>query len=152
MKASILDNYAYQSIVQRIQVLTPNHIAEWGKMNVNQMIVHLTDQIRIAMNQKGSEDVSSFFSRNILKYLVLRIPKTPKNVPTVKEVDSEKEGTKISNWEKDKAALLALLVEFRTRSEYMELAPHPKFGKLTRSEWGKLIYSHLTHHLSQFGV
>ncbi len=152
MAASILDNYSYQSIVQRIQVLTPNHTAEWGKMTVNQMIVHLTDQVRIAMNQKESEDVSSFFSRTFLKYIVLKVTKMPKSTPTVKEVDSEKDGTKPTDWEKDKATLLALLVEFRTRSEYMTLAPHPKFGKLTRSEWGKLIYSHLAHHLGQFGV
>lgn len=152
MKASILDNYAYQSIVQRIQVLTPNHKAEWGKMDVNQMIVHVTDQIRIAMNQKESEDISSFFARTVLKYFALRVSKMPKNVPTVKEADSEKGGTKPTNWEKDKATMLALLVEFRTRSEYMTLAPHPKFGKLTRSEWASLIYRHLAHHLGQFGV
>lgn len=152
MKVSILDNSACQSIVQRIQVLTPKHKALWGKMNVHQMIVHLSDQIRVALNQKKCENVSTFFSRTFIKYLALNFSKTPKNVPTVKEVDCEKEATKPVNWESDKAALLALLIEFRNRSEYMTLAPHPKFGKVTRREWGILIHSHLTHHLGQFGV
>jgi hypothetical protein len=29
---------------------------------------------------------------------------------------------------------------------------HPMFGKMTRAEWGKLVYIHVDYHLRQFSA
>ncbi|GAA4351206.1 hypothetical protein GCM10023185_09680 [Hymenobacter saemangeumensis] len=32
------------------------------------------------------------------------------------------------------------------------LAPHPGYGPLSRTQYGRFIYLHLDHHLRQFGL
>jgi hypothetical protein len=31
-------------------------------------------------------------------------------------------------------------------------AIHPLFGKMGKTQWGRVVWKHLNHHLKQFGV
>jgi hypothetical protein len=36
--------------------------------------------------------------------------------------------------------------------KYDDWGPHPMFGKMTLSEWGKLLQIHIDYHLKQFAA
>ena len=151
---SLLETTTREHIINRINQLTPENQAAWGKMNVGQMICHVTDQFRIALGEKGQPDKEAgFLGRTLIKFLVLNVISIPKNVPTSKKVDQvDGDGTPPTDFEADRATLLAYIVKFTAQPDNFDWTPHFKFGKLTRQEWAILAHKHLDHHLKQFGA
>lgn len=153
MKDNIFKEEDYQTILRRIDQLTPEHQKQWGKMNVTQMLCHTTDQIRLALGFMEAKDQSSFWSRNIVKHIALR-KKMPKGkIETVPELNQvEGNGTPSVTFIDDRVNLVKLLTMFKEQDTNYVWAPHPYFGALSREQWGRLAYMHLDHHLEQFGV
>ncbi len=150
---SIFDEQKRREIVARINQLSPESKAVWGKMNVNQMICHCTDQLRGCLGElDGKTDESNFLSRSLVKWLVLYVIGIPKDVPTSKRVDQMRDGTKPLDFETDRQTLLEFIEKTATKPVDFGWSPHFKFGVLNRTEWGILISKHLEHHLKQFGV
>jgi hypothetical protein len=149
---NLLDPKTKESLINRINNLSPQSQGLWGKMNVQQMIVHINDQIKVCNGTKPASPKGSSISRAIAKFVALYVPmKMPKNLKTFKELDQMREfATPITHFEKDKQELLALLNELSTngKNEYI----HPIFGNMSQKEMGKLTFIHLDHHLKQFGV
>lgn len=143
----------HTTLFRRINQLTKENQAHWGKMNVTQMLCHCADQFRIAMGMLEVESDTSFFKRTILKRLALwfKIPKG--KIATVEELDQVKgNGTASVTFEDDRVNLVKLMNLFLRQPNDFEWSAHPSFGKLSRKEWGRLAYQHLDHHLRQFGV
>lgn len=141
----------FQSYLPRIQSLTIDTPAKWGKMNAHEMICHCTDQVRAALGEKESKDISTFFSRTVIKALALGPVPIPRGkAKTAPEFDQKIGGTAPREFEADRQVLLDYLHQFE---QYREtLSPHPLFRNLSRSQWQKMITKHLDHHLAQFGV
>lgn len=151
MAASILKASAHQAILARLEALTPESKALWGTMNVNGMLCHTADQIRMALNQKQTKDISNPLSRTLMKRMVLGGMKIPKGkVKTAPELAQEDGGTQPTGFEEDRKVLVGLLTNFVESP--IGKATHPMFGVMTKAQWGKMIHSHLDHHLSQFGA
>jgi hypothetical protein len=68
---NLLDDRARTGILSRLERLEDGQRAQWGRMNVNQMVCHLGDQFRIALGQIRPADCSGFLSRTVLKWMVL---------------------------------------------------------------------------------
>lgn len=148
---NILNTKDFEEIKERIADLKRDDLPIWGKMNVGEMLCHTADQVKLAMGEIKSEDRSKFISRTLVKRLVLMGMKPPKGkVETVPEVNPHKMGSKPVNFDSDRDYLLRKIEDFRS-AKNVEAPVHPFFGKLSRNQWGKLVYSHLDHHLSQFG-
>ena len=147
--ASILNPTDLSNIKTRIKSIDGNEKALWGRMTVNEMVCHLTDQIRVGTGDILSKDISSFALRNIVKNLVLMGMPTPKGkVMTVPEMNQEKKGTPPTTLENDKQLLLDSIDKLAGMED---TKPHPAFGKMNRKQWAKLSYLHMDHHLKQFG-
>lgn len=150
---SLFDSQIKLEILNRINNLSENKKPLWGKMNVNQMVCHCSDQLRMAMNVRQTKDVGSFITKKILKNLVFLGLKAPKGkVQTLVELNQHLKGTKPTNFSDDIKTLKNLLDEFCCKNEKFAWGIHGAFGKLTYEQWGKLAYLHLDHHLEQFGV
>ncbi|MEM7039959.1 MAG: DUF1569 domain-containing protein [Bacteroidota bacterium] len=150
---NILKNADYEKVLARIEALSPENERKWGKMTVYQMLAHVADQLRGALFMKSVEEKSNFFSRNLLKRLVLAGMEAPKGkVTTAPEFAAEFSGTPPTEFQKDRETLKQLLSDFRAKQADFEWQNHPSFGRLTKNQWGKLVYSHLNHHLKQFGI
>lgn len=65
-------------INNRIKWLNEKDTPRWGQMNVNEMICHLSDQIRLALGLKSAVYVGNKFQERFLKYLILRGMPAPK--------------------------------------------------------------------------
>lgn len=151
---SLLEKDKRENIVNRINQLNGTEAALWGRMNVNQMLCHVTDQLRVSLGDKeASSGQSNFINRTLLKFLVLNVIPIPKNVPTSPKVDQvDGDGTPPTDFAADRKLLLTYIEKFCTASDDFAWTPHFKFGKLSKKEWAILTHKHLDHHLKQFGV
>ncbi len=149
---SITNESVKKSVVMRVELLSETDERLWGKMSISQNVCHMADQLRLALEQKESKFTGNFFLTAIMKRLIMMGLRVPKGkVETVNELKQGIGGTKPGDFEKDKGSLINLIEQFYFQYEPGKKVMHPAFGKLSRDEWGKLIYTHLNHHLEQFG-
>ena len=115
------------------------------------MIIHIKDELDIALGHIPAAAQGPFICRTILgRFLLLYVVPWPKaKASTAREMDAEKKGLVITDFESDKHLLLTRLKEFTTATSF---AAHPFFGSLNRKDWGRLGWKHINHHLLQFGV
>ena len=150
---NIINDSIKSEVAARIEKLNPSSPAKWGKMNVNQMICHCADQLRLANGTKQSKFVGNFMLTTVFKWLTLTFLKAPKGkVETVKELKQGVGGTKPTSFEEDRKTLVDLIQNFDESFKTNKIVIHPAFGKMNHWQYGRLAYLHLDHHLSQFGV
>lgn len=139
-------------ILDRVDKLTPKSRAKWGKMTVNMMLCHAADHHRMMMGDIPAKRRHSYLYQNFMKWWIMRLEKLPRSMPIVPEIDPKKGGgTPPTHFENDKYLLKNVLLSFAFLRE-KELVSHPRFGKFTKQEYGRLAYMHIDHHLRQFGV
>jgi hypothetical protein len=139
------------SLIERINRLEPGTAANWGKMNVAQMLAHCNVTYEMIYTDKHPKP--GFFMKLILKSLVKKavVSETPyqrnnKTAPQFIIKDS-----------KDFLAEKQRLTDYITQTQRLGEAAFDQkeshsFGKLTKTEWNNMFYKHLNHHLAQFGV
>ena len=145
---NLFDPSVKQAIIDRINKLTPESKAQWGKMNVSQMLAHVQKPIGIAFGThqpKGSfllRMIGPLFKTKLWNETPYKqsLPTDPTFIMTGSDRDFEKE----------KQELLKMVNSFSESSIVGET--HPVFGKLTKENWSKATWKHLDHHLKQFGV
>jgi len=148
---SIFNQEASKEIVDRIDCLSTESQAQWGKMNVAQMLVHCQKPIKLAF---GEESVKSpgFFMRLMIRFLkptLYNDKPWKQGLPTAKEFIIQ-DATDFSS---AKSALKELVLRMHNNEAYFTPSKvHPVFGKMEHWMWGQSAYKHLDHHLKQFGV
>ena len=147
---SIFDKVSNEAIIDRINKLTPETKAVWGKMNAAQMCRHCTLASDVAF---GKQDLKINFAMKILgkilKKKVFYGGNMGENSPTAKEfiITNELE------LEKTKAELIRNFSRFVTEGKSaITVMNHPFWGKMTYEDWDALMWKHTDHHLRQFGV
>jgi hypothetical protein len=80
---------------------------------------------------------------------VIRIlRRLPKNAKSPEGFKREMNNALDFDTEKNQALIMLEKAHSSSNNTY----PHPSFGMMSRTEWGKLIYRHYDHHLRQFGA
>ena len=145
---NLFDPAVKQEILVRINKLTPESKALWGKMNVSQMLAHLQVPIGVADGtQKLKRTLFGRIVGPMVKQTLYNDKPFKRNLPTDPSfvmVNSEKD------FETEKQKLLSIVSNFSEATIVNET--HTFFGKLTREQWSKGTWKHLDHHLQQFGV
>jgi len=144
---NLFDTSTKQEIIERIQKLTPESKALWGKMNVAQMLAHVQIPMGVAL---GTHTVNG----NWLMKLILPLFKKAlydekpwkQSLPTDKTFVMTGQA---KDFEKEKNELLEKINLYT--EDNMINDKHPVFGKLTKEQWAKATWKHLDHHLKQFG-
>lgn len=140
-----------KEIEARINSLTEKSDRQWGKMNVNEMVCHCSDQIKMAVGLIPTRYRGNFLLKTLVKHLILLGMPAPKGkVETVPELKQGLMGTKPSSLDNDKLELIGLLYNFQKLYEENIIIIHPAFGKMNRNQWARLCYIHLDYHLKQF--
>jgi hypothetical protein len=145
---SILDKATRNGLIDRINQLDENSTAQWGQMNVYQMLRHcvLCDELyQVKLKHKRSF-MGRLFGKAALKNLLEEDKPFPRNAPT-SDVFKAKE--KNGNVESEKKKWIALIEAYENYSnDYV----HWFFGKMSKEKLGQFVYKHNDHHLQQFGV
>ena len=146
---SLFEKETVAEIKKRILQLDSKCQPVWGKMTVDQMLVHCQKPLELALRKitipKGKlifRLLAPFFKSSMYN-------DTPwkQNQPTIPAFKI----TSRFDVSEEQKKLLDLMQEFhQTIPE--NLGKHPFFGSFTSAQWGQLQYKHLDHHLRQFGV
>ncbi len=149
---NILSETNKKEIEERLNKISPDDEALWGKMNAGQALCHMADQLRLSTGEIISEYAGNIMSTTVVKFLVLIGMPAPKGkVKTMKELDQEADGTRPTDFENDRKILAGLIDRFSDFYPDNKKIEHPVFGKMNKKQWGRLAYIHLDYHLSQFG-
>jgi hypothetical protein len=151
MVKNIFDKTVTDEMIARIDKLTSDTQALWGKMSVDKMLAHCN--VTYEMAYDNIHPKPNAFMRFILKMLV-------KNT-VVNEVPFKKNSSTApafiikdeKNFETEKARLKAYITKTQELdAAHFEGKESHSFGTLTSTEWNNMFYKHLDHHLGQFGV
>ncbi len=134
----------------RILTLTPASQAQWGKMDVAQMMAHCSAAIEANLGEGAGKQglLGKIFGKMAKKSVVSDQP-FKQGLPTDKSfvISGAKE------FEQEKQRLTTMLSRLSaTAPAHLTKNPHPFFGKMTENEWNSLNYKHMDHHLRQFGA
>ena len=136
-------------ILSRIEKVTAGVPGRWGKMNSEQMLVHLTQSMRMATGELVCTPRKLPIRYFPLKQLIIYLLPFPKGAPTAPELLPPAESGPV---EDRKRELTQAIHDVAKRESATSWPDHPAFGKLTQQGWGVLGYRHIDHHLRQFGV
>lgn len=148
---NLFEEASCQHYIKRIHQLTPQSQAQWGKMNVAQMLNHCQQPFFVVDGQLKAKTnpIFKFLFGGSAKREMLTKPEFRKSLPTFKEfqIVDKKE------FEKERDGLIQTIKKFSTNGEAGILnKEHGLFGTMTTEEWNLLLSKHLDHHLKQFGV
>jgi hypothetical protein len=140
-----------EGVIDRINHLTNNTQAKWGKMTVSQMLAHCCVSYEYVYdnNYKKPGLFMSFILKNMVKSKVVNEEPYKPGLPTAKDfviVDAR-------DFEKEKNRLIAYIRKTQeAREAHFDGKESHSFGKLSKNEWNNMFYKHMDHHLKQFGV
>jgi len=145
---SIFEKASNEVMVARINKLSPETKALWGKMTVNQMLKHTNESILIAFGEKTLK--INFLMRFLGKMMKNKVfnSEFKKNSPTAPEFIFKEE----YDFEGAKNELISNFSQFAKGHDSIKITNHPFWGKMSFEDWDKLMWKHLDHHLRQFGV
>jgi hypothetical protein len=148
---TVFDSQVREELIERIKSLNKDHKAQWGQMNLFQMVKHNTywngwiwgkDKHTYKQVLMGK-----IFGKMALRKMIKDEKPLDKNIPTssqfkVKEKNGDLEAEKL------KWILLTKAYENYDNPDFI----HDFFGKMTKEQIGILAYKHSDHHLRQFGA
>ena len=138
-------------IIARINSLTNETQALWGKMHVAQMLAHCSvsyETIYTNKHPKPNAFVKFILKNFIKKYIVNEKPykKSSQTAPYFIIADER-------DFEAEKKKLIDYILKTQELGENaFEGKESVSFGSMTKNEWNNMLYKHLDHHLSQFGA
>jgi hypothetical protein len=151
MPAVLLTSQTCPGFKDRLNAIRSDTKPHWGKMDANQLMGHLRRSFEISLNEVEVEDMSNWFSRHVVKFLVFHFfTKWPKGLkaPDVFFPKTEE------GFEKEKQSLFAAMQRFMDAVERdpNRMGLSPFVGPQPLEYWRRIHGVHLSHHLRQFGV
>jgi hypothetical protein len=151
MLPSVFSKPVVDHLIERINNLTVDSKPLWGKMNVAQMLAHCNvpyDMMYTDIYPKAGP-IKRLFLNLFAKNAVVSEKPYPKNSPTAPQFVIVGE----RNFTIEKEKLINQIEKtLQLGEKYFDGKESLSFGKLSIKEWNNLMYKHLDHHLSQFGV
>ena len=131
----------------RINKLHKDSKAQWGAMNVCQMVKHCVQWEEMALGKTKYKQsfIGKIFGKMGLKNMIKDDSPVKKNMPTV---PSFKITDLDGDIEVEKQKWTELIKEYGQFSNNIFI--HPFFGKMNKEEIGIMACKHIDHHLRQF--
>jgi hypothetical protein len=146
---TVFDQTTRDELTARISTLSENSTAQWGKMNVYQMLKHCTlwEEWIFAKTINKQSFIGRLFGRMALKSMMKDEKQIGKNSPTIPEFKIKETKGDVAA---EKAKWISLIAQYEhyTNNDFV----HTFFGKMTQNEIGIMAYKHADHHLRQFSA
>ena len=148
---SIFTKSVSDALAQRIGKLTPTTSAQWGNMNVSQMLAHCNVTYELVFDNKHNKP--NGLTKFILKLLIKNTMVNDKPY----KYNSQTAPVFIIKSDKDFNVEKNRLIQYISKTQelgadYFDNKESHSFGPLSKSEWNNMFYKHLDHHLKQVGV
>jgi len=152
---NVFDRAVTDSLVARLQALTPDTRPQWGRMDAAQMLAHCAKPYetvldpQYAIRNPRPNAILRLLLRLFLKPIVTGPRPYKRNSRTAPEFVVADQ----RNFAVERARLIGYVQEVqRLGVAHFEGKESHSFGALTSAEWSMLFHKHLDHHLVQFGV
>lgn len=148
---NIFNQAVVTETINRINTLTPESKAQWGKMGVSSMLAHCNVVYEMVYEDKHPKPnvLMRFILKSFVKDVVVNEKAFKKSSMTSPAFIIKDE----RQFEKEKTRLIDYLSKTQQHGEsYFDKKESHSFGVLTKGEWNNMFYKHLDHHLNQFGV
>ncbi len=151
MLSNIFTDLNYAQIMNRLKSLQESSERRWGTMTPAQMLRHCRSQIEFILSPPDNVKIyPTAFRFAPVRWLALYGVPWPKNSRTAPEMDVNKKLTDVADFQTEHTLMLEALHNLY-QAAHVE-AIHPLFGKMGKSQWGRVVWKHLDHHLRQFGL
>jgi hypothetical protein len=146
---SIFDKTTREVLINRINALNENSQAQWGSMNVYQMLKHCTlwEEMILRNKKYKRQFIGILLGKMLLKKELGNENPMRQNNPTIPELKIKETSGDI---ESEKRKWISLINEYTQYSFPDNSFVHPFFGKLTKEQIGLHAFKHTDHHLRQF--
>jgi hypothetical protein len=145
---SFFDPAAQKELQSRVQKLDAKALGQWGKMTAAQMLAHCTATMQVPVGDLTLKKNLLSLIGWMFKGMLVSDKPFGRNSPTAPEYKM-----------KDEKVFDEEIKRFQETFNKLARGPsavkcwnHPFFGKMTADDWGHLMYKHLDHHLTQFGL
>lgn len=146
---SVFETSVREELIKRINSLSPQNNAQWGKMNVYQMVRHctLSEDMMLEKMKIKRVLIGRLIGGLILKKVLKDDSPFGKNSPTSPLLKTTHES---GDMEEQKKEWIKRIEQYasHTNSNFV----HPFFGPMTKEQIGFFAYKHADHHLRQFGA
>lgn len=145
---SVLDEPTRAELIARINRLNEGSTAQWGKMNVYQMLKHcvLCEELYLGKIKHKRSLMGRLFGKTALQNILKENKEFPKNAPTSNAFKVRQETGDVAS---EKQKWISLIEEYGT---YSNDFTHWFFGPMNKDQVGYFVYKHNDHHLRQFNV
>lgn len=148
---SVFQKSVADELIGRIDRLTPTTKNHWGKMTVAQMLAHCNVTYEMIYDQKYPKPGP--FKKLLLKVFVKNVVVNDKSY----KKDSQTGPQFLIKGDRDFITEKTRLKDYIKKTQELgETSFNGReslsFGKLSTPEWNNMLYKHLDHHLTQFGV
>ncbi len=146
---SVFDASTREELVNRINSLSQQNHAQWGKMNIFQMLKHCTLHEEMVLGKIKIKRVliGRLFGRMILNKVLKDNTPFGKNSPTSSILKTTSETGDIEHQKKEWINRIEQYANYNNLNFV-----HPFFGPMTKEQIGFFAYKHNDHHLRQFGA
>ncbi len=145
---SLHDQSAREELISRINSLSENSTAQWGKMNLYQMLKHccLAEESFLGKKIYPRVFLGRIFGQMAIKNMLKDERPISRNAKT--KADFIVTGNGDYRAEKDK--WISLIREYE--HYHGDGINHWFFGRMNKEEVGQFAYKHADHHLRQFNA
>jgi hypothetical protein len=148
---TIFDKVTRDELIDRINLLNENSRAQWGKMNIYQMLKHCTLYDEWVSGKYNTQYKQVFigrlFGKMALKDFIGDEKPIRRNVGTLSNLKVLQSNGDVAL---EKLKWVSIIEDFKNVENPNFI--HTFFGKLSKEQIGYLNYKHSDHHLRQFGV
>ena len=144
---TIFDKSTRDELIARINTINEDSTAQWGKMNIYQMLKHCTlwEEWMQSDRKIKRAFVGRLFGRIALKSVMKDESPLRRNTPTLPEFKIKENSGDI---ESEKKKWITLIEQYAHYSNPGFI--HSFFGEMTKEQVGYMAYKHTDHHLRQF--
>ncbi len=141
-----------RGLVARLGALGVDSRRRWGTLTPHEMLCHLGDAAEMVLMTRPRTVPMPPRRRAIVKAVILWTPiPWPQGVKTNPRHDPRVEGTRPSDFERDRARAIASLQGIAAATGSLEPV-HGILGNMTCRDWQRWAYRHTDYHLRQFGL
>lgn len=144
---SIFETETRTELINRIHLLNENSTAQWGKMNIYQMLKHCTLWEEMMQGKQKYKRVllGRLFGKMALKTVLKDGAPLKHSTPTIPALIIKEKDGDFLNLKKEWISRIEGYTNF-TNTDFV----HVFFGKMTKEQIGQMVYKHIDHHLRQF--
>ena len=149
--ASLFTSTDVDALFNRIHNLQAGARPRWGTMTAASMLLHCRIVTEAILQQQPS-DRRPQPKQWLLRTLVLNgVVKIPHGRPMPKHIAAQMAEAGDAVFEAERIRLHQAIEAFPGFQGRLNGA-HPHFGRMSHTDWGRFAWTHLDHHLRQFGV